>query len=238
MSTEQNNITQRVLEQVRTGGVQMHSRAYFIARVALSVIVAILTLALSAGIISFIVFSLHESGELFLLGLGGRGIQTFFTLFPWGLLIVDIALIFFLQWLLQGFKFGYRAALLTVFFYVLLGSAVLAAVINLLPVHPALLQRADRGELPLIGEMYEGIHDSHHEQGIFRGTVVSSSGSTSTIMHNDGDRDSDDGIHEVITASSTNLDAPLKPGDKVYIFGTENGQEIQAEGIQHLSDDQ
>lgn len=238
MNTEQSHIAGRVLEKVRTGSVRMHSRAYFIARVALSVVVAGLTLVISAGIISFIAFSLHESGELFLLGLGARGIQTFLFLFPWGLLAVDIALIIFLQWLLQGFKFGYRAALLTVFFYVLLGSAALAAVINILPVHPALLQKADRGELPLIGDMYEGIHNSHHEQGIFRGTVVTSSGPTSTIMHQDGDRDSDDGMHDVITASSTNLDAPLKPGDNIYIFGTENGTEIRAEGIQHLSDDQ
>ena len=237
MNTEQpSRIADQVLEKVRTGRVQMHSRAYFIARVALSVFVAFLTLGISSWVISFIFFSLHESGELFLLGYGVRGVQTFFALFPWLPLAFDVVLIVFLQWLLQGFKFGYRAALLTVFLYVLLGSVALAVLITLSPVHSNLLQRADRGELPLIGDMYEGIHDSHHDNGVFRGTVISSEGPTSTIMHNDGDHDSDDGVHEVITGPETDIDAALRPGDNVYIFGTENGTDIRADGIQHVQD--
>ncbi len=236
MNTEHSHITQQVLEKVRTGGVQMHSRAYFIARVVLSVIVAGLTLTISALVGSFIFFSIHLSGHFFLLGYGARGVQTFILLFPWALLALDVALIIALQWLLQGFRFGYRASLLVVFLWVLGGSVALAAVINVLPVNSALLERADRGELPLVGGIYMGVHDSHRAQGVFRGVVISTAGPTSTIIRSDRDRDIDDGQHVVVTGPETKLDAPLHVGDQVYIFGTDASGTIEAEGIDHLSE--
>jgi len=231
-------IRDTVLARIESGKAHMHPRAYFAARIVLTGAVVILALALSAFVLSFAVFSIHESGEQFLLGFGTKGIVTFLQLFPWLSLVADVALLFLLEWLLQSFKFGYRVSLLSIFIAMFLTSTVLALLINLTPAHMLLLDRADRGQLPVIGELYEGVRDSHQDQGVFRGTVVSSAGPTSTIMHNDGDHDTDDGIHEVITASSTDVDAPIKPGDRIYIFGTESGSEIHAEGIRHLSDDQ
>lgn len=231
-------IADDVLKKIRGGDVQMRSRAYFVARVVLSVVVALVTLFISVSIVSFVLFSVRASGQLFLLGYGAHGVQAFLALFPWAFLMLDIALILFLQWLLQGFKFGYRASLLTVFLSVLLGSLVLGAAFNLVPLHAGLLQRAERGQLPVFGGMYQGIRTSHRAQGVFRGVVVSSSGPTSTIMHNDKDTDTDDGTHTVVTASSTRIDAPLEAGDRVYIFGFQQGGVIEAEGIRHLPDEE
>ena len=52
----------------------MRPRIYFLARVALLVLLAIGALALAMFILSFAFFSIHESGEQFLLGFGQHGL--------------------------------------------------------------------------------------------------------------------------------------------------------------------
>ncbi len=149
----QQKIREKVLERIKRG-VPMRSRAYFVVRAAASAVVSLLVLALSAYILSFITFSVHESGEQFLLGFGGRGLQTFFVLFPWLPTTLDIVLILFLEWLLQGFRFGYRLSLATLFGAVLVISTVAAALISATPFNGQLLGLADRGRLPIIGQVY------------------------------------------------------------------------------------
>jgi len=229
----QREIQKNVLERIKAA--RMHTRAYFVVRFLFTAAVALLALAVSAFVLSFIVFSVHESGEQFLLGFGLQGVATFFVLFPWLSLAADVALLFLLEWLLQGFKFGYRISLLSVFLCVLAASALLAIIVDLTPIHGALLDQADRGSLPIVGEMYEGIRGSHEGQGIFRGTVTSVQGNDITITHNDGDHDADDGTWTVALPQGG---PAFQVGDRVYVFGSLNGQTVRAYGIEKLSPDQ
>jgi len=232
-------IQKKVFERIRGGGAaHMHSRTYFVARIALTAAVALLTLAVSAFVLSFIVFSIHESDEQFLLGFGSRGVATFFALFPWLSLVADILLLLLLEWLLQGFKIGYRFSLLSVFIGVLAVSTVLAVVVDLTPLHKTLLDRADSGRLPVGGEMYESIRDSHQDQGVFRGTVTSVQGSQFVITHSDGDHDADDGTQTVIVPPDVALDFSLHVGDRVYVLGSLTNGVVQARGIGVLTADQ
>jgi len=229
-------IQQKVFERIRGGKARVHTRAYFAARIILTAAVALLALAVSTFVLSFILFSVHESGEQFLLGFGGRGVATFLALFPWLLLIADIVLLFVLEWLLQGFKWGYRFSLLSVFLTVLILSAALATLLSFTPLHRALLDRADRNDLPVVGNMYENIRSSHGAQGVFRGTITSIRGNEIVITHDDGDHDEDDGTWTV-TLPQRGVPA-LSIGDRVYVFGSSNGQSVEAYGIQMLSPDQ
>ena len=238
MNNDPNYIAQKVLEKVRTGDVHMHTKAYFIFRMALTALLAILTLAVSVWVVSFIFFSIHESGELFLLGFGSRGALVFLSLFPWLSLIVDLGLLLLLEWLLQGFKFGYRISLFSIFLGILFFSIVLGIAFNFLPVHSMLLDRADNDQLPILGEMYESIRDSHQDQGVFRGTVVSLQGSQFVIAHTDLDHDSDDGTRTVSMQPGTVLTTPLRIGERVYVLGNLVDGVIQARGIEELSPDQ
>lgn len=235
--TLEQRIRQKVIDRVERGGVTMRSRAYFVARAGAAIAVSVLVLLLSAYVLSFIVFSIHESGEQFLLGFGRRGVQTFFTLFPWTILGVDIASIAFLEWLLQSFKFGYRISLLALFGAIVLVSILLASTINLTPLHGDLLERADHGNLPIIGEMYERIRDSHGDEGVFRGTIAAIQGNQITIMHDDNDHDADDGTRIVIlpTGYSTTT---FSVGERVYVFGRAGSTTVEAYGLNRLSPDQ
>ena len=224
-----------VLEKIRAGQVRMRPRAYFIARLTLTVLVAVLALVISTFVISFVFFSLHESGERFLLGFGNKGILTFLLLFPWASLLLDIVVLFVLEWLLQSFKFGYRISLLMIFLGIFACSTILGILVTLTPLHGALLNQADQGLLPVLGEMYESIRDSHADRGIFRGSIRSIQGNKIVLVHDDRDHDSDDGIQTIILPSKY---PSLKVGDRVYVFGSLSGGVIQAQGIKKLSPEQ
>ena len=232
----QQDIQQKVFERLKQGGVRMHPRAYFIARVLLAGAISLVVLLLSAYVLSFISFSVHESGEQFLLGFGMRGVETFFTLFPWLATLIDITLIAVLEWFLQSFKFGYRVSLLMLLGMVLVASGLIASAIALTPLHDHLLGLADEGRLPVVGDAYESVRDSHQDQGIFRGTVASIQGSEIIITHDDGDHDADDGTRTVFLPAGYSM--PLFVGDRVYVFGEATGTMIQASGVELLSPDQ
>ncbi len=221
-----------VLHQVETGSLRVHSRRFFMIRFAATVAVAVLAFLFSTLVMSFIFFSIHESGEQFLLGFGGAGVLTFLELFPWVAFVVDIALLVLLEWLLQGFKLGYRVSLIVIFIGIFGGSAVLGFLIDLTPLHSTLLGLANKGELPIVGGVYESLRDNHAAQGVFRGMVVAVSEHSIIIAHEDNDRDGDDGVWNVQVPLGS---GPFHVGERVYVFGLLASSTIEAQGIQLLS---
>lgn len=229
------NIKANVLEMIRGGRVHIRPKFYFAARFIITILVALLALGISVFVVSFVFFSIHESGEQFLLGFGGRGFLTFLFLFPWTAIILDIIILFLLEWLIQGFKFGHRVSLLTIFLYIFVGSTIIGFLINFTPIHKTLLKLADQGSLPIIGEMYESLHDSHMDQGIFRGNVISKQGNEIIIMRDDKDRDGDE-INRTVTLPPN---SPIfNIGDSVYIFGSSTGERVGVTGIQKFPPEQ
>ncbi len=233
--TIQQHIHEQVLSRVKSGSVHMRSRAYFFLRVTTTAVTALLVLGISSLILSFIGFSIHASGQDILLGFGARGIGTFFALFPWPLFIADLLLMLALEWCLQGFRFGYRFSLVSIFVLTFAMSWFLGFLIELTPLHDSLLSAADRGELPIAGGLYEHIRDPHHDLGIFRGTVFSVQNGQVMIGHDDGDHDPDDGTWTVALPPDT---PPPQVGDRMLVFGSSTGSQVDAYGIEHLSPEQ
>lgn len=226
----QQNIQNNVLEKIRSGQIQIKPKAYFVARLSATIFITIVILVLSAFILSFILFSVRESGQQFLLGFGSMGIYTFLSLFPWTLLLIDTVMIFVLERLLKGFKFGYRISALSIFIWAFIASTVLGMFVSLTPIHNMLLEYAEQDELPFIGDTYQSIHDSHSDQGVFKGTVVSVDGDNVTII-NDEIYDEDDGVHTIELPKDhgvVNLD------DTIYVLGSVNGEVIEAHGFQNV----
>lgn len=226
MSNE-TNIQQRVLEKIRSGKVAMRPRLYFMLRLALIGTVAVAAFLASVFALSFALFSVEKSGEAFLLGFGSRGIATFLALFPWWTSLLAVALLILLEALVRDFS--YRLPLLRLFLAALavaaLGSVLLAAT----PLHAFLLSRADRDALPLLGPLYEGIHDNHWDHGVYRGYVTAKTGTGFIISHSDTDLDSDDGSWTILPPQGFDLSA-VSTGEKAYVLGQfENG-------IVHASD--
>ncbi len=231
--TTQQEIQKNVLARIKSGDTHMRSRLFFVVRVAATIAAAAIALIFSGLVLSFIIFSVRESGEQFLLGFGSRGIVTFFALFPWLAFALAIAALFVLEWLLQGFKFGYRISLLSIFLVACVVSASFAALVNLTPLHGVLLGRADKDSLPVIGEMYETVRDSHANQGVFRGTIMAIQGKVIFITLSDRDRDADD-VAWTVSLPPGNTE-PLSVGDRVYVLGTSTGTSVEAYSIEKFA---
>ncbi len=214
----QHSIRQSVLDKIKSGKVRRLPHAYFMARILATAVVGVLLMLVSALIFSFVLFSIHESGEHALLGFGPQGITAFLILFPWPFVFFDVALLFLLEWLLQGFKFGYRIPLLNIFIGILGISILFGFIINATPLHTYLLKRADNNQLPILGGAYEHIFDRHDDQGVGRGIVVSTTTDGFIIQHTDHDHDTDDGSLIVSPAPGAQLPI-VKLGDRVLIFG-------------------
>ncbi len=180
-------------------------------------------------------FSIHESGELLLLGFGEKGLRALTALFPWLTLLLAFGAILLLEWLLRYFKFGYRISMLRIFLTLTAIAITGSILINLTPLHARLLERADHDTLPVIGAIYEEIHDSHQQQGVFRGYVASTSAGSFTITHNDNDRDTDDGSWTIIPPVGFDI-VSLSVGDRVYVAGKLQRDLVYAYGVKISQD--
>lgn len=116
MTLHSDTIKDRVLSRIEEGRVHVHSKYYFYAKVALTLLVALLALLVSIFIFNFILFSLFAEHRAPLLGYGPSGYWLFLILFPWPLLAIDLVLLALLQQLLRVFEFGYKKPVIYLFF--------------------------------------------------------------------------------------------------------------------------
>lgn len=232
---QNNDIKNQVLEKIQTGKINMRPRFYFILGVVSLVVVSIVTLLISSLLVSFMIFSLVASGRLFLFGFGLHGFLMFFILFPWPLLIIEIAFIVLLEWLIKKFKFGYRSSLSRLVLVILLASIAISVVIGITPLHSNLQRRAERRNLPLpfVGDFYRGIRRPVPGQEIFRG-VVSGVGTSSFMLSskNDADETSNQNYVIILPPGSSHTVVPVV-GDMVFVAGKlTSSSTVQAYGFQ------
>ncbi len=213
----------------------MHSRAYFIFRAALAGAAALLVLAGALFVLSFLFFSVHESGVGYLLEFGEHGIRAFAVLFPWTSLLLFVVFILILEMLVRRFEFSYRFPLLRIFLWILIIGIAGSMLIGFTPLHASLLSAADKDELPLLGPWYEQVHDSHVEQGVYRGDITAVAPAYFVISHNDTDNDSDEGTWSIVppTGFSTGT---IAVGEKAYVAGQLKNGIVYAYGIHIVSD--
>ena len=225
-----------VLAKIRAGELHMTPRSHFVVRVILLAVVAAATLITSVVLMSFMLFSLRVSGQLLLLGFGWQGVRAFLFMFPWPLLLIEAGLLWALERLLRHFKFGYRSPLI----YLLLATAAITLVggylINFTPLHRQLMHQAEHRDLPVIGGFYQPLRMPTPDRGIFKGTVVSVTGST-FVIRNDYYGEEGSTTQEVVATPDTDLGSFLEPGDKVFVAGMADGHTIHAYGITKVTDD-
>lgn len=235
MTNPTDPIKDRVLAEIREKRIAMRPKLSFTFETFFAALVALVVLAVSAALASFIVFGLRVNGHDSLLAFGPRGIGAFLLIFPWPLLILNILLVIFLETLLRRFKFGYRSPVL----YLLLALAALAIAAGLAldrtSVNDDLLDRADRGALPSpFAELYEHVRSpAPHDRGIYRGMVTAIGTSTFTMMHDDDDQDLDEGSYTVAFPPGFPASS-LTVGERVYVAGDEDDGMIRAFGVNPL----
>lgn len=234
---ENKDIKSLVLEKIQSGKINMRPRFYFVLKVAILILVAVLTLLVSSLLVSFIIFSLMASGMLFLFGFGLRGFLMFFLLFPWPLFVLEVVFIILLEWLVKRFKFGYRLSFSRLLLVILSLSVVIGVIIDITPLHRDFQHRAEQRNLPLVGDFYREIRRPQPNQEIFRG-VVSDAGTSSFVLNhkNDGAGSSSQKYFVILPPDVPGFVVPSN-GDVVFVAGKlmPDGTAISAYGFQKFS---
>jgi hypothetical protein len=234
MEDSKNNIKDQVFEKINKGELNMKPKAYFVAKVAILVFITAVTFIVSALLISYIIFSMHEGGNLFLLSFGARGLYRFFLIFPWILLCSIIILIFVLEWLLNKFRFGYNKPLVYLFLGTLVFLTVVGSLIDLTSFHGMLLKQAEEKKFALPG-FYTGIRKSYRNIGVYRGTVTEISTSTFTISHDSYDLEPDYGVIQVLVPENLYIESKLSLGEDVLVAGDLTSDGLRAFGIHKIT---
>ncbi len=245
-----NDIMQSVLEKIKAGDIRMRSKSFFVGKMVVIIIVALMILLTSAFFVSFISFSLRASGRLILLGFGWQGLKAFILTFPWGLFLIDLVLLVILERLLRSFKFGYRSPLIYllggVFVVVILAGLAIDEETSL---HAAVWHAERSGGAPgfFLGSLYDNVRQPPHDEGLFRGTVVfmgiATPGGPAFLILKSDDQDSD--IDDAATTSlvwkvilppnlnsANSVDVGI--GDQIFVAGDVLPDGVHAYGIEKV----
>ncbi len=230
----QKNIKDLILKKIQAGEISMKSKYYFTLKVSVLVFVVLVTILTSALLISYTFFSLEMGGHMALLDFGGRGLYNFFLVFPWLLLLVNVLLLLFLDFLLKRFRFGYRSPIIYLFLGTLGAITVLGYLINFTSLHGDLLKRAEEKNLPIAGGFYDHIRVSDYQKGFFRGTIVSIDGNTFVMEHPPFDKYNPKGHTKVIAPINAKIPELYVAGDEVFVAGDLVNGDVHAYGLRKL----
>jgi hypothetical protein len=230
------NASSRVLEKIRAHQVTMRPRVYFTLKTVAFAAVALLALLLSVSIGCFILFTLRTSYETSLLGFGPSGLFIFLRLFPWPLLILDIACIILLEWMLRKFRFGYRSPLLYLLFGILVVILSVSGVLDNDHVSDFVLRGAhDRG-VPIVGDFYDqGRRPPPPGSGACPCVVLAIDGNTLTMQE---DVPGETEREVMVVLPDNQATSSIRVGDHLFVVGNFEDGVLHAFGIHPMIADQ
>jgi hypothetical protein len=234
MNNENNNkekkeLRDQVLSAIKSGHVKMRPKWHFVLRAALFATGAILLFLVLLYLVSFIIFSLRQTGVWFVPLFGSRGWFVFFRLLPWLLVLLAIIFAGILELLVRHYSFAYRKPLL----YSVVGIVVIVAIGGVLtfPLHRAPFRSARENSLPFAGPLYRGFGLQRFND-VHRGTVTAIStdgfiledvgGETSSVM--------------ITPRTHLPLGSDFETGDLVIVFGNQSGTVVDAFGAQKITE--
>jgi hypothetical protein len=151
------NIKEEVLNKIKSGQINMRSKAYFLVKLGFLSILTVLITLVSIFLLSFVLFSSSLDGSLFLVRFGGTGLYNFILTLPWYLLIVDIFLLLLLDVLLKSFSFGYKSPILFLFAGTFIVITAISTLLNFTPFHQKIMNTVERNKNLPFHNIYDGV---------------------------------------------------------------------------------
>jgi hypothetical protein len=233
------NIKNEVLKKIETGQIYMKPKSFYYFKIILLILSAFFGLIISALLLSYIFYSIRIGGYLYLLGFGTRGVYEFIMVFPWLLLVLDVVILIFVDWLIKSFKFGYNSPVIYLFLGTFMLMTIFGSLINFTSFNRAMMYRAEvKKDLPVGGSYYGSIRRSKSSEGIFRGVIQSVGPDNSIVlMHSDFDGDNTYSPLMVFLPEALKGKLLLEIGDEVFIAGEiSTTSQVKAYGISKIYD--
>jgi MFS family permease len=228
--TSEEQRQQDIINKIKSGKVEMHSKAYLVWRNTFWILAICLLAAAAVFFLSFLVFIIRVNHLWDLPDFGYHGLREFLTFFPW--LFVPAILLF--TWLVERFvrqhSFAYRVPVLYVGLVsmVLVISASFAVLAT--PLHLRLYESAEGEHLPVVGYMYRFFGGMHPDDYYV--------GQVQTVKDDDCLLLTQQGFPvNIITNPHTQLfgATSLNPGDTIEVVGEERGNIVEASEIREIS---
>ncbi|MBU6500605.1 MAG: hypothetical protein KGJ89_04080 [Patescibacteria group bacterium] len=230
------SIKDSVLNAIKSGRAKMLPRWHFVLKGVLLAIGVLLLAFLLLYLVSFIVFSMHQTGVWFVPVFGLPGWFSFLRHIPWILIGLSLLFIIVLEILVRRYSFTYRKPLLYSVFAIVLIAGIVG--IFAAPLHRGFFlsmrfggKRPPRPSIPFLDNFYRSFGFQRLDD-VHRGTITEMI-PAGFVMENFGGETS-----TIIISSGTRL-LPINDfevGDTVTVFGEENGNSVQAVGIREISD--
>ena len=123
-------IKDKVLAKIESGEAYMKPRWHFILKTVLWLSGTVIVALLLIFVASLTLFSLRQTGVLFIPAFGFRGIGAFLLSLPWILIVFAVVFIIVLEILVKRYTFAYRRPLLYsilgILFFVIIGSILIS----------------------------------------------------------------------------------------------------------------
>jgi len=222
-------IKEEIIEDIKCGSVKMCPKWHFFARNALFLLATILILLAVLMLVSFTVFSLHQTGAWSCSVFSASGLFMFIKYLPWLVVMVSATLIIALLAVLRHYSLVSQKPLI----FSLLGILLVATAggIATAPLHQAPFQRAENNNLPFVGPIYMNYSRQMPEE-TSRGIIYRMATSGFAIKTDYG---------EDINVILLNRNAPSQgnnfaPGDNIMVFGKKDPNIIYACGVSKINE--
>jgi hypothetical protein len=233
MNNEQKtpSLEEDIMSAIRDGRVKMRPRWKFVLSSVLGIIGAAILLLTLLYVASFAIFTLRQSGALFVPAFGMRGVFAFFSAIPGVLAILLIVFVIILEILVRRYSFAYRRPLLVSVIAILAIVLIGGYALERTRIHADLFRAARGPGLPSpIGQMYR---EPMGVPGIFHGTISSLIPGGFVILDENGA-----GTTTVLIGPGTRLPlgAGFSKGEEVVVFGDSASGSVRALGIREVED--
>lgn len=219
------------MRNISAGEIHMRPRWHFVLLGTLSALGVLFGLAVTAYVVSFMVFVLRINGVLMAPRFGMRGIVPFLLSFPWTLLIIGALLIAIVEVLVRKFSFSYRKPVIYSVIGVVALSLVGSVVVAELGIHQRAYRTAEGSRVPGISRMYQG-YAQQRMQHIHVGEITEVVSPGFHIQNPRGHI-----LTIIVTASTTLPQVQLNVGDTIAVLGERVDDTVSAIGIQYIADD-
>lgn len=229
MNEENKKLQDRILGAIKKGEVVMRPRWHFVLKTILAILGVTMVSLVLVYLTSLIIFGLRESGIIFAPGFGFRGILIFARSLPWILIVLVGILLIVLELLVKKYSFAYRRPIVISAFGMLAVVCVTGWVLTRTTLHGAIMERAERFNIPVVGPAYRGIREPKFKDAeVGKIMVLNAKGFDMETLHK-----------EVIIVSITPhtrilRHVQLDPGDYVMVIGPRIGNIVEAFGVREI----
>jgi len=223
------NMKEKILREIREKHIAIKPKWQFVLKTILIIFVLSIVAFYIMFHTSFLFYSLHHNGSLFLPQFGMSGIKRLFWSFPWLWAIAGILLTVIFGIIIENKTRAYRFPLLYTVLAVIIVVTLTGVLCVILPIHTTLRKINAGAEIPIIGPLYNGLPENELFQ-TYIGEVSDLQKNSFTLINRNGQAET------IYLEPQTDLpnDFQLENGVEVMIIGEEKAGCVEAEGIRAL----